>query len=165
MTTTYIPGVNATSTSFRLGAGELEVILGAPNRTSVNGAQLVWALDAATAEGVGHAVGSERFTGWATYDISVMVANASTGTGDHVMRYTAADRASGESLAAATDQADVTTTAGSQNIIQTVALASGLAAPAAGEMLGFRVARVSNVAGDTLPNDLYLYAVIFKKAS
>jgi len=147
-------------------AGDLELLSGSPAVGFVTGGggPNVWTLDGNTDEGVGAVRTLPAH--WATFDVDVWWTNGGAGSGNVSWqlswRLVPGD---GAALGSVTNEAVVTVTAPVTLTTEVTTVKSGVAAPAAGSDFSFRMLRDGDNGADTLGNDVWLYKVVFRKAS
>jgi hypothetical protein len=143
------------------GAPELAPGRGAPSLATTATYYPVWLLDAAADEGAGVMVRIPA--GWTTAKVNVQFVNAGTGTGDVVLRLVYGSHAAGEALSV-TAGPEVTAAAAGKDIVQVASLLGSLACDS-NKVFLLEVERRGGVAGDTLPNDIGILALILEKVS
>lgn len=122
-----------------------------------------WQFDASATETVGTTVVLPD--SWSTFDVVLHWANSSTGSGDVVWRCQHKSVGAGEALTSPSSEPTVTDTAGSQYVLQTVTVASGLTIDSAGDLQVVNIFRAGANGSDTLANDAGLIGVEFVRAT
>ncbi len=131
--------------------------------TIASGRYPAWMLDASTTESVCATFPVPN--GWATARITVLWANASSGSGNVVFSVGTAVVASGGTIGAETSSPGATATAGAQDVlVQTVCTGSTVTLTQ-GSILIMRVKRDGSNGSDTLANDCALLGVRLEKVS
>jgi hypothetical protein len=152
------------ATTVVIGAGALAAAVGAPALAPVATNFTGWLLDAASTE----SVSSQTLVppSWATMNVECWYTNPGTGTGNVVLRSVLSaggGLTDGETLGTGS-LANVTNAAPAQNVLRKVTVAAGVGA-AAGELQLVNVERIGADAGDTLPNDIAVLAIVLRRAS
>lgn len=138
---------------------------GSPTFTNSGKGYHYWSMDSASTE----SVAATRFLpdSWSAFDVELWWVNDSSGSGDAAWRLSWMFAGDGESTGASgtlTPESIVTDTAGGEDGMVVVSIASGLTATS-GKMLLVRVGREGGNVGDTLGNDAGVVHVRLKKAS
>lgn len=154
--TTYSPLSDASS----LVIFPVAVILGAPAVGLVN-RTAAWYMDQTAVEDVGGPVTLP--SSWATAHVDIYWCNTGGGAGNVTWRFDLSAVTAGVATPDPATGTAVVGTAGLSGIVVVTRLATGLAVPDG--LAAYEVIRLGNDAGDTLPNDAGLIAVVFTKAS
>lgn len=145
-------------------ASDMHLTVGSASATNYGGIP-VWALDAASNEGVGLLVYPFP-SHWATFDLDIWWLNSGTGSGD--VRWRVFYGSVGNGDAASLTAGNTETVAAAPTVANQVKVTEGLtgiAVPAAGKALQLRLQREASHASDTLAADAGLALIVLRNAA
>jgi hypothetical protein len=148
-------------------AGDLNPMSGSPGQSTLANLGVVpsWGLAKSAVMTVG--VMTELPSTWVTYNITLLGAPRDGTGGDVAFRHVRSNGGVGDTFASGSITGSVVThTVGTTaGILQSVALATGLAVPSAGDYVGIQIARRVAEASDNYTGTFDLAAVLITKAS
>jgi hypothetical protein len=147
-----------------LTAGAMHSVVGSPSLSSTASFRhSAWLMDQTADEAIAGRVHIP--SGWATFNVDVLWANAGAGSGAVVFNTNLVKVAPGATInAAGTSPGTVTATAGAQDVLvrTTVITATATVADA---LNGLRLYRIGSNVADTVANDIAILAVEFVRVS